>query len=292
MPLCTEAPIIHPGPLHVGPAIPWALKGPKDHPPQKKIDEFGDFDVDPPNSKKKKRPRKKWDERHEVTWKNDAQAPNTRDYFDRRVDRVDVPVMPRRRLRPTWVLDCPEVEAPNQVYRVFDAITASWKEQPQWAMPSLETLARSSSMSSRTVDRTKVKPGGRWPRSPEGKDKEAPAAENSVMSSIEDARKQAAALQPKVRTPRKPPDLRQQREKETDWDGKHAVVYSKDNQHYQVNVRSYFDRWKDHGGAGEREPTWRLKIERKPLIAKSASAPFMPSFQPQGGRYGAWHPVF
>lgn len=290
MPLCTEAPTLHPGPLHVGPAIPWALKGPKDHSsPKKKKTGGGDFDAADPHGEKKKRTRRKWDERHDVTWKNDSQALNTRDYFDRPVDKVDIPLMPRRRLRPTWVLDCPEAETSNQVYRVFDAMTASWKEQPQWVMPTLESLPRSSSMAS-NVDRTKVKPGGLRPRSPEG-DREAPQ-ENSVMTSIEDARKQAAALQPKVRTPRKPPDLRHQREKETDWDGKHGVVYSKDNQHYQVNVRSYFDRWKDHGGAGVREPTWRLKLGRKPLIAKSASAPFMPSFQPQGGKFGAWHPVF
>lgn len=289
MPLCTEAPIIHPGPLHVGPAIPWALKGPKDHPSPKKKKTGGEED---PHSEKKRRPRK-WDERHEVTWSNDTQAPNTRDYFDRPVDKVDIPVMPRRRLRPTWVLDCPEVQTPNQVYRVFDAMTASWKEQPQWVMPPLETLPRSSSLASASADRAKMKPqGGLRPRSPEGKNKDPPPMENSVMSSIEDARKKAAAQQPKVRTPRKPPDLKHQRHKENIWDQKHAVVFSKDNQHVQVNVRSYFDRWKDHGGAGDREPSWRLKIERKPLIAKSASEPFIPTFQPQGGSFGAWHPVF
>ena len=119
-------------------------------------------------------------------------------------------------------------------------------------------------------------------------------------------------------------------------------------------MRSYFDRWKAVGsdfghtslqflqdvddGSHEKEPTWqraqpasrrrylkgdwsvvprRLRVERKPLIAKSASEPFLPKFQPQGldtawredasnlhdfkcqsrvrlqgGRYGPWHPVF
>lgn len=68
---------------------------------------------------------------------------------------------------------------------------------------------------------------------------------------------------------------------------------SRDNDRLQVNMRSYFDRWKDvDGGDHERGPTWRLKIDRKPLIVKAKSESFMPRFQPQGGKYGVWHPIF
>jgi len=292
MPQCTVAPIIHPGPNHVGPAIPWALRA---EPPGGKAKDKDGKDTAKPVK------RKKWDERHEVTWKNDAQAPNTRCYFGRHVDRVDVPVVPRRRLRPTWVLDCPEVESPTQAYRIFDAMTASWKEQPQWTMPSVADMPRNAELVKQaTKGALAAEPskstGSLQPRSPEGVQAakpQSPEQSSTFLAALETARKKNQASAPKVRTPRKPPDLKTQRTREKEWDKKHGVVFSKDNQDMQSNVRSYFDRWKDfESGVFEREPTWRLKIERKPLVAKSASEPYIPNFGPQGGRYGAWHPMF
>merc|ERR1740121_1379557 len=77
----------------------------------------------------------------------------------------------------------------------------------------------------------------------------------------------------RTRSPRTSDDLKAQRAREAEWDRQHAVVYSRFNERYQQNVRSYFDRWKDdEGGNNEKEPTWRLQPERRsPLLAKSAS---------------------
>lgn len=278
MPQCSQAPTIHPGPLHVGPAIPWALRA-------------GDSPAKPDTGTKPKR-RKKWNERHQITWANDAQAPNTRCYFGRHVDREDVPVVPRRRLRPTWVLDVPEVESSTQAYRIFDPLTASWKEQPQWTMPDMNQNMLMKVKHAEQKKATTSKSGSLQPRTPEKEDLDLEEPPNILLSAV-DAAKKLASQPPKIRTPRKPADLLHQREREKTWDRKHAVVFSKDNAHMQVNVRSYFDRWKDfEGGHHERAPSWRLAIEKKPLISKCASEPYIPRFAAQGGRYGAWHPVF
>jgi len=58
------------------------------------------------------------------------------------------------------------------------------------------------------------------------------------------------------------------------------VVYSRFNDRYQVNVRSYFDRWKEDEGKGydnEKDPVWRLPPERKPLLVSSMSEPTLAS---------------
>jgi len=211
--------------------------------------------------------------------------------------------VPRRRLRPTWALDCPEVESPTQAYRIFDAMTASWKEQPQWTMPSVADMPRNAEMVKQAAKgagaaEQSKSTGSLQPRTPEGAKAAKPQSPSQDQSStflaaLETARKKNQASAPKVRTPRKPPDLQSQRQWEKTWDKKHGVVFSKDNQDVQVNCRSYFDRWKDfESGIFEHETTWRLKIERKPLVAKSASEPYIPKFGAQGGRYGAWHPTF
>lgn len=260
----------------MGPAIPWALKA-----------------GDPPSKSEQTKPkrRKKWNERHQITWANDAQAPNTRCYFGRHVDREDVPVVPRRRLRPTWVLDIPEVESSTQAYKVFDALTASWKEQPQWTMPDIDQSMFMKVKQAESKRAQNSNKSGLQPRYPEKQDAEE--EEPNVLLTAAEAARKLANQPPKVRTPRKPADLQQQREREKTWDKKHGVVFSKDNSHLQTNVRSYFDRWKDfEGGHHERAPTWRLAIDRKPLVSKCASEPYIPQFAAQGGRYGAWHPVF
>eukprot|EP00913_Durusdinium_trenchii_P029156 g27332.t3 len=98
----------------------------------------------------------------------------------------------------------------------------------------------------------------------------------------------------------KPEDAGLNLRREGKWNRKHTILFSRDNDRLQVNMRSYFDRWKDvEGSSHVREPTWRLRVERKPLIVKAKSEPnFIPRFQPQGGRYGvlrsfeedfAWH---
>eukprot|EP00746_Dinoflagellata_sp_MGD_P011316 gnl/MRDRNA2_/MRDRNA2_123680_c0_seq1.p1 gnl/MRDRNA2_/MRDRNA2_123680_c0~~gnl/MRDRNA2_/MRDRNA2_123680_c0_seq1.p1 ORF type:complete len:177 (+),score=10.14 gnl/MRDRNA2_/MRDRNA2_123680_c0_seq1:95-625(+) len=57
----------------------------------------------------KQKPAKRggWDDRHHITLKNDWQMARFRDYFDRPRSRGDKPKMPRPRLPPVWVLDCP-----------------------------------------------------------------------------------------------------------------------------------------------------------------------------------------
>ncbi|CAE8598239.1 unnamed protein product [Polarella glacialis] len=270
MPQCTVAPILHPGSLHVGPAIPWALRQ-------------GDFpkvlkegETQPPR-------RSRWNERHQITWPNVEKGPNTRSYFDRHVERVDIPVGPRHRLRPTWSLDVPETESGTQVYRIFDPVTASWKEQTQWAMPEVPCLV--SEMSLQPGSANKTTRGGTQTA---GKEKpSSPAAQPDLSAAAKNSA--SRSLMPKTRAS----DLKSQRFREKEWNKKHAVVFSRNNDGLQSNVRSYFDRWKDdEGGTHEREPSWRLKIERKPLIAKSASEPFLSKFGPQGGAYGQWNPIF
>lgn len=284
MPQCTVAPTLHPGSLHVGPSIPWALHA-CTHEEDKKDDK-----KDEKAKVKKKQRRPQWKERHQLVWSNDTQAPNTRCYFGRPVEREDNPVVPRRRLRPTWRLDIPEEEAPEKAYRIFDAPNASWKEQPQWVMPDVLKFVLAGSPTAQAVDSG---PGSFGPRHVPAQEASEKEQGNPVMKAAEEARKAAAEQCRKVGTPHAPGDLAFQRKRESGWDRKHTVLFSRDNDRLQVNMRSYFDRWKDvDDGGHEKEPTWRLRVERKPLIAKSASEPFMPKFQPQGGRYGPWNPVF
>lgn len=75
-----------------------------------------------------KRKGRRWDNRHHVTWCNDAQHPNGRDYFDRYRDKGDLPQIPRPSVRPVWTLECPNVEEDKHTYRVFNPATASFKE--------------------------------------------------------------------------------------------------------------------------------------------------------------------
>mmetsp|Transcript_2406 Transcript_2406/g.5365 ORF Transcript_2406/g.5365 Transcript_2406/m.5365 type:complete len:236 (+) Transcript_2406:68-775(+) len=223
MPLCTSSPIIHKGPSVPGPSVLWALRAGAES-----------------SGKDPKKQRPGWDQRHQVTWQNDAQNVNMRSYFDRSIGRVDLPVCPRPKIRPTWSLDVPEEDKEFQVYRIFDAKNASWKEQAQWAPLKLD---------------------GSAPQVPQ------PLLHSGSMPSV-------VSSQTKPRTPPIVVDLKMQRHKEKDWDRKHAVLFSKDNDSYQVNVRSYFDRWRDtenYGTVFSREPSWRLGFERKPLLVRSAS---------------------
>eukprot|EP00439_Symbiodinium_sp_Y106_P056123 s385_g7.t2 len=284
-------------------------------------------------------------------WRATSGSDVARGYFGRPVEREDNPVVPRRRLRPTWRLDIPEEETPEKAYRIFDAPNASWKEQPQWVMPDVVKFVLAGSPTAQAVDSG---PGSFGPRHVPTQEASEKEQGNPVMKAAQEARKAAAEQCRKVGTPHAPGDLAFQRryaampmpqnitkaqeearlgifrwgwtaqsgqgtasqnppdpvksetvalnarepeneskKRESGWDRKHTVLFSRDNDRLQVNMRSYFDRWKDvDDGTHEKEPTWRLRVERRPLIAKSASKPFMPKFQPQGGRYGPWNPVF
>mmetsp|Transcript_55600 Transcript_55600/g.178378 ORF Transcript_55600/g.178378 Transcript_55600/m.178378 type:complete len:243 (-) Transcript_55600:84-812(-) len=224
MPLSTVQPTLHKGPLHVGPAVALALRGPRDRL------EGG-----------ARRPR--WDDRHHVTWKNDYQNTNMRSYFDRFVDRVDIPVCPRPQLRPTWSIDVAE-QPDGQVHRVFDPVNATFRDQWQWAMEH----------------------GAAAPKEEEGQ----PGITRLPRSTSQCTPK-------KPRSPRRTSDLKEQRLREAEWDKQHSVVYSRFNLKYQQNVRSYFDRWKDDEGGGRnaREPTWRLSPERRSPLDRSRSAPIL-----------------
>lgn len=279
MPQCTIAPTLHPGGLHVGPAIPWALQA---YPEEK------DKDKEKEKEKVKPKPQRRpqWKERHQLVWSNDTQAPNTRNYFGRPVEKEDNPAIPRRRLRPTWRLEIDEEETGTKAYQIFDAPSASWKEQSQWVMPDVSKLVEVVGSLSVVAPES----SGFGPRDVPAKE---PDRGNPLAKAVQDARKSAASQRKKVKTPSLPCDLPHQRRREGRWNHKHAILFSRDNDRLQVNMRSYFDRWKDvDGGDHERGPTWRLKIDRKPLIVKAKSESFMPRFQPQGGKYGVWHPIF
>lgn len=231
MPISCVQPIIGKGPLHAGPPVVHALRNQND-----KLGEGAR--------------RKRWNERHQVTWKNDYQNPNMRNYFGRRVEKPDIPVRPARRLRPTWVLDCPDEEQPSAPYRIFDSTNATFKEQWQWVQKQPDASSFPNGM---------------------------PASATS--GSIQSSQSQSTPSKPKrTRSPRRPEDLKLQRAKEAEWDRQHAVVFSRFNDGYQINTRSYFDRWKDDedkAGANEKEPTWKLVLERRNALAKSSSEPLL-----------------
>lgn len=194
------------------------------------------------------------------------QTPNMRDYFDRRVNKVDIPVCPRQRLRPVWVLDVPEQEPINQVYRIFDPATASWKVQKQWAYKKEEVdyVIRQNEALEEATAKAVAGLAGETPHQ---------------LDSTEAGKPKPPARQPRQRPRPLPPnyseDLKVQRTKESSWNKGHGVVFSRFNDEFQVNLRSYFDRWKDEGLSGPPELPWRLPVERKPLIAHSASDPLM-----------------
>eukprot|EP00443_Scrippsiella_acuminata_P017748 CAMPEP_0115260348 /NCGR_PEP_ID=MMETSP0270-20121206/48291_1 /TAXON_ID=71861 /ORGANISM="Scrippsiella trochoidea, Strain CCMP3099" /LENGTH=236 /DNA_ID=CAMNT_0002676181 /DNA_START=45 /DNA_END=751 /DNA_ORIENTATION=+ len=236
MPLATQTPTLHKGPAHPGPAVTFALRGPKDG--------LG-----------LGQRRKKWDDRHQVLWSNDTMAPNMRSYFDRFVDRMDVPIAPRRQLRPTWVCDVPEKESEDRVYRIFNARSATFEDQTQWAnLPVPKKPGKGSKSAS--------------------KRSAAAAAAAQSTSQLSSASKAALPEQPRQRTPRTSEDLKWQRCVEKEWDKYHSVVFSRFNDQYQVNVRSYFDRWKEDEGknyGNPKDPTWRLPQERKVVLVRTLS---------------------
>lgn len=123
MPTSVRIPVLHPGPLHVGPAVALALRG--------RHDKLGGGQR-----------RRAWDDRHQVTWNNDSQNTNMRSYFDRSVDRPGERTVPRPRLRPTWRIDEPEEPEEGGAYQIFDATNAVFKEQRQWiSKPSNDLLS-------------------------------------------------------------------------------------------------------------------------------------------------------
>lgn len=248
MPQSCNAPAIHPGPLHVGPAIPWALRGPRD----------GRVGVSPKHASRSQsqsftstssgqgQRRKKWNGRHQLTWENDQQSRNMRSYFDRYVHKPDIPSVPRRKLRPTWDLHIHEVEEECKVPVVFDAATASWKECPQWTPLPMTAAQGCTAM--------------------------------ELLASVGPKLPPAPAAIDKPRTPRQPQDMVRQRRLEGHWDKNHGTVFSRFNAVQQSNERSYFDRWRDDGGSRTQGVTWKLDThaptsERLAMRIKSMSMP-------------------
>jgi len=246
MPLATQTPTLHKGPGHPGPAVTFALRGPKDGlgPGQK---------------------RRGWDDRHQVLWPNDAMNPNMRSYFDRFVDRMDVPVAPRRSLRPIWVNDVPENEPTDGVYRIFNARTATFEEQTQWAHLT--------------------------PPPKPGKGKKDKSKKGGALSGASETAG-PLTLASQASSPAQLPKAQQQKKEdeskrdklEQEWDKHHATVFSRFNDRYQVNVRSYFGRWKEDEGknyGNPTEPNWKLPPERKVILVRTLSEPAMQPSSPQ-----------
>eukprot|EP00434_Breviolum_minutum_P008650 symbB.v1.2.007627.t1/scaffold470.1/size199496/4 len=207
MPQCTVAPTFHPGGLHVGPSIPWALQA---HPEEK---DTKDKDKEKEKAKAKPKRRPSWKERHQIVWSNDTQAPNTRSYFGRPVEKEDNPAIPRRRLRPTWRLEIAEEEHPVQAYQIFHAPSASWKEQGQWVMPDVSKLLEamgSMSPTSPTEDGTRPA-SGFGPRDVPTAEVKEPERGNPLLKAVQEAQKRASEQRKKVNTPSLPCDLPHQR---------------------------------------------------------------------------------
>lgn len=189
--------------------------------------------------------RPKWDGRHHLVRQNDSCDPNTRCYFDRFVDRVQYPdCLPKVPLKPTFRLDCePEDGQKPRVHRTWDAWHARWVDQWQWAVHPDVPVAGSAAGTA---------------------EPQAPGLTRAQRG-------------PKTRSPRRDADLLVQREREKEWDSKHHAVFSRANDILQPNYRSYFDRWKEDNPAhsnpvAARTPSWRLPLEKKPLL-RNSSAP-------------------
>jgi len=220
----------------------------------------------PNDGKASGKKRRRWNDRHQVTWQNDMMAPNMRSYFDRHVPAVDKPSKPRPRLRPTWSIDIPEMEPADRVYRVFDARTCTWKEQTQWAaLPAPPPPPPEAASAGKPGD------AGRRTQLPQM----APSPGAQSAPQLPQAGEQKRNRR-RPRTPRTVEDLRRQRQLEEGFDKGHGVVFSRWNDRFQVNCRSYFDRWREDEGKSffeSKHPTWRLEHERKTLFAKSESEP-------------------
>eukprot|EP00405_Crypthecodinium_cohnii_P055793 CAMPEP_0206616726 /NCGR_PEP_ID=MMETSP0325_2-20121206/59177_1 /ASSEMBLY_ACC=CAM_ASM_000347 /TAXON_ID=2866 /ORGANISM="Crypthecodinium cohnii, Strain Seligo" /LENGTH=213 /DNA_ID=CAMNT_0054138505 /DNA_START=99 /DNA_END=737 /DNA_ORIENTATION=- len=203
MPQATQTPIIAKTPSAPGPAITYALCHPSDRESAKK-------------------PRAKWNGRHQLMWPNDALPQNTRSYFDRFVPHVDQPQFPRRRLRPTWLCEIPTKEANDGTYRIFDPATASWKEVTRFAyLPPPQ----------------KPKSNLKQPGSKSRRSQSTPALPLP------------APIKPKKPIPAmSEADINLRAELEKSWNQSHHVVFSRFNDKFQANVRSYFDRWKEEEG--------------------------------------------
>jgi hypothetical protein len=192
------------------------------------------------------------------------QQMNMRNYFDRPVGRPGERSVPRKALRPHWVLDVPKnVSKDGEVYRIFNARQARWEDQTHWAPMQLQDgqdLERGLNL----VDQSGES------------DKKSTTKSQSL-----------SRLSGKPRTPRKPEDLKLQRKLEQEWDKHHGCVYSRFNQHWAMNVRSYFDRWKDEGGGlNNNEVTWKLPYERKPLGGSRNAISQPDLFKDRGGLAG------
>lgn len=113
---------------------------------------------------------------------------------------------------------------------------------------------------------------------------------NLCRAAEQEAKAQERKRDERQRTPRTNADLKAQRQLEKEWDKSHGVVYSRFNDRFQVNVRSYFDRWKEDEGrsyGGDKDPTWRLHHER-PSLAKSQSEIIVPPCEANWrGNFGA-----
>lgn len=261
MPTATTTPTL--GTLHAGPALVTGLRIPKDE-----------------KSPGKKRQR--WNNRHQVLWNNDVAAQNMRSYFDRMVEQEDIPVVPRRQLRPTWVRECPEKVPEDLAYKIFDAPSATFKEQDQWVglpIPMRHEASTDSKKgaSTSTVDARRGSTGGDSPSQSQSQPPKRPSINAAQAGLIPLDTPAVPVKKRRPRTPRRGDDLKKQREVEKSWDRSHSIVFSRFNEKYQGNVRSYFDRWKDDEGRdgvfNPKAPTWRLPVERKPLIKRSASEP-------------------
>lgn len=264
MPTAMTAPTIGPGAGFAGPALVTALRVPKDT-----------------NEKSPGKRRRRWNGRHQVLWNNDVAAQNMRSYFDRMVEQEDIPVVPRRQLRPTWIRDIPEKVPEDLAYSIFDAPSATFKEQDQWAalpMPKREEPSIESKKPTSTADaRRNSTGGGDSPSQSQSQPPKRPSISAAQAGLVPLDTPAVPVKKRRPRTPRRGDDLKKQREVEKSWDRSHSVVFSRFNEKYQGNVRSYFDRWKDDEGRdgvfNAKDVTWRLAVERKPLIKRSASEP-------------------
>lgn len=85
-----------------------------------------------------------------MTFPNEFQHLNGRDYFDRYRDKGDLPQIPRPRVRPVWTLECPNVEEEKVTYRTFQPSTATWKEVIWMIDQNGKTLGGEEGMPRRT----------------------------------------------------------------------------------------------------------------------------------------------
>eukprot|EP00928_Gymnodinium_smaydae_P032391 TRINITY_DN23477_c0_g1_i1.p1 TRINITY_DN23477_c0_g1~~TRINITY_DN23477_c0_g1_i1.p1 ORF type:complete len:251 (+),score=55.67 TRINITY_DN23477_c0_g1_i1:174-926(+) len=156
-------------------------------------------------------PRQPWDDKHHLMFSvlNDRMQKNVRTYFDRPREIEGYGLKHRNVLRTTWQLETPE--APPG-----PGLSSS---QKKWQVGGSCCGGAAAAQAGQVT-----------------------TSANLIVGGVAEKRKKVVA------TLQKRPELNHSESapglllRELDWDGRHQVMFDKDNHHYHPNFREYFER--------------------------------------------------